>query len=514
MFLESIVANVARAGLFSCLMLAPSLSFTAEFRYWKYFGKSIVLSDEEAWCEYLYSADHWASMIGYYDSSKSKYTMQGSDPLLNQYDPPILTYNCGNKYSSYPFGTVYYVSISCSAGEVLDRTLGVCSVPGQKGRPDEPWLCSNPSSVVGNPINITTGNKFEERVVLKLGIVDPIVVSRYYNSFDGVWVHGYSAHLVFGEGVVVLVGSDGKQSMYTAFNDKYVSATNIGTLDYDGLQWVYVDSSNKKMYFSQSGRLSKTVESDGAEQVLSYESLRADRKITVRNRSGLTVELLESSTAQLRSVKSSNQTVVFKYYPESHTETEVKVIGGREYVRRYHYEDPRNDALLTGITDERGVRYATWAYDALNRAISSQHGDGASRVTIDYGADGANVVAGELGSRAVYRFQTVSGLRRIKTIDSEPTPDCPASNSSYTYNERGQVLTKTDAKGLITTYDYNGRGLETSRTEASGTTLARTVTTEWDPERFLPIRVTEPDRITTYSYDTQGRELSRQTTSR
>ncbi|WP_205928137.1 hypothetical protein, partial [Pseudomonas viridiflava] len=69
MFLGSIVANAARAGLFSCLMLAPSLSFTAEFRYWKYFGKSIVLSDEEAWCEYLYSADHWASMIGYYDSS-------------------------------------------------------------------------------------------------------------------------------------------------------------------------------------------------------------------------------------------------------------------------------------------------------------------------------------------------------------------------------------------------------------------------------------------------------------
>ncbi|WP_205883627.1 hypothetical protein, partial [Pseudomonas viridiflava] len=81
--------------------------------------------------------------------------------------------------------------------------------------------------------------------------------------------------------------------MYTAFNDKYVSATNIGTLDYDGLQWVYVDSSNKKMYFSQSGRLSKAVESDGVEQVLSYESLGADRKITVRNRSGLTVELLE-----------------------------------------------------------------------------------------------------------------------------------------------------------------------------------------------------------------------------
>uniref|UniRef100_UPI003C6E3637 RHS repeat domain-containing protein n=1 Tax=Pseudomonas viridiflava TaxID=33069 RepID=UPI003C6E3637 len=108
----------------------------------------------------------------------------------------------------------------------------------------------------------------------------------------------------------------------------------------------------------------------------------------------------------------------------------------------------------------------------------------------------------------------IGGVKRIISIEGEPSPNCSVSNSRFTYNERGQVLTKTDARGLITTYDYNGRGLETSRTEASGTTLARTVTTEWDPERFLPIRVTEPDRITTYSYDVQGRELSRQTTSR
>ncbi|WP_239987681.1 hypothetical protein [Pseudomonas syringae] len=44
-------------------------------------------------------------------------------------------------------------------------------------------------------------------------------------------------------------------------------------------------------------------------------------------------------------------------------------------------------------------------------------------------------------------------------------------------------------KGPVTTYDYNERDLEISRTEASGTTLARTTTTEWGPDRFLPIRV-------------------------
>nr|WP_239987078.1 RHS repeat domain-containing protein [Pseudomonas syringae] len=106
------------------------------------------------------------------------------------------------------------------------------------------------------------------------------------------------------------------------------------------------------------------------------------------------------------------------------------------------------------------------------------------------------------------------GVRRIISIVGEPTPDCPASDTSYTYNTHGQILTKTDAKGLITTYAYNDRGLETSRTEASGTPLARTVTTEWGADRFLPVRIVEPDRITVYNYDAQGRELSRRTTSR
>ena len=189
-------------------------------------------------------------------------------------------------------------------------------------------------------------------------------------------------------------------------------------------------------------------------------------------------------------------------------------VDGIVSVRQYHYENNYNPDLLTGITDERGVRFATWAYDIAGRAISSQHASSAGVVKITYRGDQYRVVTNELGKETAYRYELISGINRLVEIKGEPTPDCPASNSSYTYNERGQVLTKTDAKGLITTYDYNGRGLETSRTEASGTTLARTVTTEWDPERFLPTRVTEPDRITTFSYDVQGRELSRQTTTR
>ncbi|RMM03860.1 YD repeat-containing protein [Pseudomonas savastanoi] len=76
------------------------------------------------------------------------------------------------------------------------------------------------------------------------------------------------------------------------------------------------------------------------------------------------------------------------------------------------------------------------------------------------------------------------------------------------------MLTKTDAKGLVTTYTYDDRGLEVSRTEASGTPVARTITTEWDPARFLPVKTVDDQRITSYRYDDQGREISRQSVAR
>ena len=188
-------------------------------------------------------------------------------------------------------------------------------------------------------------------------------------------------------------------------------------------------------------------------------------------------------------------------------------MAGQTTQRQYHYEVSGNPDLLTGITDERGIRYATWAYDDQGRAISSEHADGADKVTVAYNSDGTVSVTNELGKVAKYSFQTILGVKRITAIDGEPSPNCPNSNSTFTYDDRGLLKTKTDNKGNVTTYNHNERGLETSRTEASGTPQARTITTDWHADWFLPVTITEPDRITQYTYDAQGRQTSQSITS-
>ena len=169
--------------------------------------------------------------------------------------------------------------------------------------------------------------------------------------------------------------------------------------------------------------------------------------------------------------------------------------------------------LLTAIIDERGVGYAAWTYDEQGRAISSEHAGGTEKTLVSYNADGSTTVTNPLGKQTTYQFQTIQGVKHITSIQGEPSPGCPLSNSTFTYDDRGLLKTKTDNKGNLTTYDYNDRGLEISRTEAASTPQARTTTTTWHPEFFLPITVTEPGLVTTYSYDAQGRQLSQSSVS-
>ncbi|PZE10023.1 RHS repeat protein [Pseudomonas sp. 57B-090624] len=277
-----------------------------------------------------------------------------------------------------------------------------------------------------------------------------------------------------------------------------------GSLIIENGLFTYITQENKILNFDSSGRLSRVISNDET----TYINQSADT--TIIKLPTKEIELKTRNTALL-SAKLGDIKIDLTY--NAHGKLSRLNYSNGE-TRNYFYDDPRNPNLLTGITDERGIRYATWAYDDQGRAISSEHAGGAERTLVSYNADGSSTVTNALGKRTTYRFQTIQGIRRITAIEGEPSANCPNSNSTFTYDDRGLVKTRTDNKGNVTTFDYNDRGLEVSRTEAYGTPQARTVTTTWHPTLFLPASVTEPDRITTYSYDDQGRPLSQSVSPR
>jgi YD repeat-containing protein len=178
-------------------------------------------------------------------------------------------------------------------------------------------------------------------------------------------------------------------------------------------------------------------------------------------------------------------------------------------IRVYHYEDTGFPHHLTGLTDENGSRFATWAYDAAGRGVLSEHAGGVGRVTFTYHADGGTTATDALGHARTYAFDTLHGVPKLTSLDGGPCRNCGLQARDITYDARAFVASRTDFNGQTTLYSHDARGLERSRTEALGTPEARTITTEWHPSFRLPITITEPGKETAFTYDAAGRLLVR-----
>lgn len=175
---------------------------------------------------------------------------------------------------------------------------------------------------------------------------------------------------------------------------------------------------------------------------------------------------------------------------------------------------------LTGITDENGVRYASWDYDCQGRATVSQHAGGAEKVSLSYGAINssgeytttATYYAGDPASPTTstvpFRFIAMNGVGKNVGID-QPCATCgPTKSTDYDVN--GNPATTVDRNNMVTTFAYNlARNVETRRTEAVGTAQERMTSTEWHPSRQLPVRIAGPKSLATFAYYDNGLIKSR-----
>jgi len=373
------------------------------------------------------------------------------------------------------------------------------------GKPEDNLSCDAPDPAKGNPVNIAIGNKYQEELDFIGGGPFPLNFTRIYNSVDGYWRHSYSAKLKLTGSLITLVRSDGKESRFTVAGAVITSEpTELGRLSQSGTGWRYLSPSQEIFEFDSLGRLVGKTNPVGQSHVLTYNTA----SVTVADGAGNSFEFTQDNRGQPLSLSATDISIVYGYDNSSRLVSVTKNQLGVSQVRGFHYENSSYPRFLTGITDERGVRYATWTYDTQGRAITSEHAGGAEKVSIVYNSDGSASVTNELGKATTYRFQVIQGVKHISAIEGEPSANCPSSNSVFTYDSRGLLKTKTDNRGILTTYDYNERGLEISRTEAAGTPQARTITTTWHPTLFLPTTVTEPNQVTTYAYDALGRQLS------
>ena len=320
-----------------------------------------------------------------------------------------------------------------------------------------------------NPINLSTGNKTrtEPDYVGKY-----LEFVRYYNSkqedlFDANlghgWTHSYSDRVVLKEG---FTGHFSKLVMKDGLLDNF-AGTISGRSYYHPGRWM-TGKGNEFHYvlpdqvriFSSDGYLQRILFNSGLVTTIERD---LDNTISqVIDPFGRTLSFIYDTTTGskilAKIILPDANEISYALDTMNNLET---VTYQDSSVKQYHYEDPNYSAVLTGITDENGERYATFGYDLDGRAILSELANGFERITVtssqDVGKSVTTTLTNSKGSAISKTFRTFYGIRRLngtETADGfsqrQTYPNKLSAIPYYSFDKNGNK-TKQDSSTR-----YNG----------------------------------------------------------
>ena len=513
-------------------------------------------------------ATNGANWAGAYCTSSNETTRQYTFYVPNYWD-----LNNGQTFS--------YLAVSkliCPIPDTYDVANGICIyVPtlDPKGAPGN----SCPAS--GQPISFGYGNKYLFENDYVATTLSPLTLTRIYSSTSAMtndhqgfqWRASQSRRIVLVNNQVNVYRADGKVYTFNLVNNLWKSDVDITDqltqqTDTNGLTtgWTYkVDSTSQIESYDANGNLIALTDKAGLSQHMSYscKTLNSSCSVVTPDNVALVGGLLiqvgdpfgkilsfnyDSRNRVKTMIDPSGGVFTYGYSNAANSLTSVTYPDGKS--KTYLYENATFLNALTGIIDENGTRYVTYNYDSSGRAYDEYLAPNAGITpsvehnNLVYNVDSngnptSTVVTDALGSARTYNFTTVLGVVK-STGQSQPAGSgCSAAASNLTYDANGNVASRTDFNGNMTTYGYDlTRNLETSRTEGltssgASTTATRTITTTWHATWRLPLVITEYTgptatgtalKKTTYTYDTKGnitsfkeedpvRTLSRTTTT-
>jgi RHS repeat-associated protein len=391
----------------------------------------------------------------------------------------------------------------------LEKVSGIEKLNGLAG------LCGNagfPGLSVGNPIVPTTGNKVHiETDYIGVGPF-PLVFQRTYNSQSAPpyhWQHNYQRYLYRdregGQWIIRYVRGDGQVETFTfgeALHPDKKRPVSLRLVERN--HFIFEDEQGNQ----------ETVLLDNIEKPIPV------RLIRIRNAAGFEHLLTHDEASRVLEVFDTATLKSLRFeYPDFHTmilidpakqkthyQTDAawrltrvtKPNGGQT---NYHYEDIRHPALLTGITDALGNRYATWRYDEIGRAMLSVHAEDADQTRITYD-DASNrvLVADPWGKTSQYDYQIMQGLPKPIAVGNAYCPTCERQIAFYEYDQNGFLRSTRDKRGLSEVFTFNPQGLLTSK-ERGGTDKAEYT---WHPDFKHMTSRTEHNLKTTWGYDKTG----------
>ncbi|HEX7025711.1 MAG TPA: RHS repeat-associated core domain-containing protein [Gammaproteobacteria bacterium] len=401
-------------------------------------------------------------------------------------------------------GELWYVCELDDTAPVPEKSIG------------KPQVC------VGNPVSADTGNKYQAEIDIPTAALGAEDFTRHYNSdirryyanqlpppaFTKTWRHTYERYILVvnyfsNVSTAVAHRPDGKAYYFAKSGNDWLGDDDVveqlvELKDAQGTRtgWHYIRADNALESYDANGQLQHITQPNGITLSFTYDQGRLS---TVSNGLGYQLDFSYDVAGKLIAIEDSSGAETEYFYDTSGRLITVEY--DDDSTRQYHYENASHPHALTGITDERGIRFAWWYYYWTGQTYLSQHALQADKTQLVYNTDGTVTVTNPLGKQSKYHFTVIEGMNRLTHIEGIPSANCAGASQTYTYTAEGWVDTETDWNGTVTDYNYNSRGLEIQRIEAKNTPQQRTITTEWHSTLRLPTRIIEPRKITELVYD-------------
>lgn len=377
-------------------------------------------------------------------------------------------------------------------------------------------LICQASPMAGNPINLGTGNKYQHEIDYVSADNFPLIFDRHYNSdspadsvLGGYWRGSYDRTII-----TYKVGKARLADVYRANGKVFTFKLNNGVWQGDAdindqliktaTGWRYILKNNHVEEYDANGKLIKLMDRNELPQQLTYNE--AGQLIQVSSSFGPVLTFTYNSTGLLASMMDSASNMYTYFYDALGNLIRVEYPDASS--RQYRYENIAFPHALTGIIDENSVRFATWRYDELGRAVSSEHAGGVEKIEVSYNSDGSRIVTDTLGQIKTHFVKNILGTAKVSGFDTRLCPTCELlDGAKFNYDNNGFPIKTTDGNGNIDYLAFNRRGLLISRTDAAGTADEQTRTQIWHETLNLPSASHESGKSTYYSYDDNGNVL-------
>lgn len=425
----------------------------------------------------------------------------------------------------------------CPRGTCPVSASAIADIQGARSLDGPP---RSDSGLVSDPVNIATGNTFQQEVDYAGNGGNKLLFYRVYNSSNAAvastvsgvgWRHNFERRVLYNSYYAQLIRADGQSVAFTKSGSSYVPPLgHKGTLSalmngstQIGWRYVYPNLDIEEFDYP-AGRLQSVQFKTGAGYALTWVS---GYLTAIADGLGRSVQLTYQGGVLSRATFPDGTWANYGYDGYRRL---VSVSRSNGTVRQYSYgpvvlagaQNPAADLLL-GITDEDGIVAASFAYDANRRAMTVSEANGSTYATFTYGS-GTTTVTTSKGYAETYELTPAGDRQRAYRRSTTCSDGCALAGQvlEASYDDNGNRTSILGKSGVLTCVAYNqARNLPLVRIEgliggvdtcsaalASPPPYGRTTSWQWHATMAVPLAVAGPQAITTYQLDTAGRPLT------